>query len=99
MVTGKRFQVYKGYTYGGEKQLRSTLRYRCTAGCGACLYIKSSKEIAEPLPVHNHPPPKLFLLRNGTYAKLKWFVTCLIDDKTEIGSQFDADSEGRVWKV
>lgn len=71
MATGKKYQVLKGYTYGAGKELKFSLRYRCTMGCGAYLYMTFDRKLVEPVPVHNHPPPTLYMLSNGTYIRTK----------------------------
>ncbi|CAH2085777.1 unnamed protein product [Euphydryas editha] len=71
MVSGKKFQKLQGYTYGSTVRLKSSMRYRCTQGCGVYLYKSFDGHLMDPVPVHNHPPPRLYLTSSGHYMALR----------------------------
>ncbi|CAH0723933.1 unnamed protein product, partial [Brenthis ino] len=66
MVTGKKFQLYNGYTFGSGKELKSSLRrYGCTSNCGVYLYMTLDGKLAKPMSMHKHLPPTLYLLSDA----------------------------------
>lgn len=71
MISGKKFQMVDGYTYGAAAKLKSCMRYRCTQGCGANLYKSFDGFIKAPIPAHSHPPPKLYLTSSGAYMTMR----------------------------
>ncbi|XP_045767377.1 uncharacterized protein LOC123868808 isoform X2 [Maniola jurtina] len=69
MNTGKVYKFVNGYTYGGPTKLRSSMRYRCTMGCGVYLYLSFDGDVIDPVPIHNHKPANLFLTSSGIYIR------------------------------
>lgn len=69
MVTGKKYKLYNGYTFGAGRKLKSSFRYGCTSSCGVYLYMTFDGKLAKPMSIHKHLPPRLYLLPDGTYVR------------------------------
>lgn len=71
LTNGKKFFMYKKYTYGFHLTTKTGARWQCSSGCKAYLLVSSSGQLIKAAWDHPHPPPVYHQTTRGEYIRVK----------------------------
>ncbi|CAG4946001.1 unnamed protein product [Colias eurytheme] len=73
-VNGRTYYMYRGYTFSFGFKTKTKERWRCTHTSECFQYIildRNHRVVESEANHHTHEPPKLYLMSNGRYVKIK----------------------------